>query len=107
MLRLYIFACLLHGIACMVATPSAKIPATTTYSSLANLVHDEAAAGDVDAVNLLLQSGFDCNARNELESTPLHMAVLNGHTAIAEVLLDNGALVNAANQDGNKNNARI
>ena len=42
----------------------------------------------------------DVNARDRAGRTPLHMAAMRGHREMAEVLLSNGALVNACDGDG-------
>lgn len=44
-----------------------------------------------EAISILLKNGCDINGRKGLELTPLLMAIDNGHTGIAEMLLDNGA----------------
>lgn len=48
-----------------------------------------------EAINMLLKIGCDINGRKGLELTPLLMAIDNGHTGIAEMLLDNGAHMGA------------
>ena len=64
-------------------------------------LHDAAAAGDANAVDLLLYAGLPSDARNAKGSTPLHLAANKGHDAIVGLLLDRGAPVDAANEDGN------
>ena len=64
-------------------------------------LHEEAAAGDANGVELLLLSGIASDARNALSSTPLHLAAVHGHSAVATTLLDHGASINAVNEDGN------
>lgn len=51
-------------------------------------------------IQLLLDSGWSVDARNDLLETPLHLAAYNGHAPSAECLLDRGADVNALNSDG-------
>lgn len=65
------------------------------------VLHDEAAAGNAIAVELLLAAGVEVNARNEWKSTPLHLAAVNGHGDVVSLLLEHGAEPNAANEDGN------
>ncbi|KAL6812416.1 hypothetical protein J3E69DRAFT_121560 [Trichoderma sp. SZMC 28015] len=48
-----------------------------------------------EAINVLLKNGCDVNGCKGLELTPLLMAIDNGHTGIAEMLLDNGAHMGA------------
>jgi uncharacterized protein len=58
--------------------------------------------GREDATRLLLQRGGTVNAvaRNEMRVMPLHSAVAGGHRGICELLLANGADVNARQQGG-------
>lgn len=67
----------------------------------ARTLHDEAAAGDANAVDLLLAAGMLADDRNDMGSTPLHLAALHGHEGVAEVLLAAGAPANAQNDNGN------
>ena len=55
---------------------------------------------DVSAVEKLIKSGADVNARNEYGSTPMLEAVSNGNVTILERLLKAGAEVNSAGPDG-------
>ena len=64
-------------------------------------LHEEAATGDANAVELMLAAGFPCDARNARGSTPLHIAAVHGHAAALTALLDAGASPNAANEDVN------
>jgi ankyrin repeat protein len=57
--------------------------------------------GRLNAARALLVAGADVNQRSAGDnSTPLVMAIINGHFDIAQFLLDHGADPNAANQDG-------
>ena len=49
--------------------------------------------GDKVGLRVFLKNGGDANARNSMGWTLLHLACFEGKTEIAEVLLDNGALV--------------
>ncbi len=49
-------------------------------------------------VRVLLRNGFNLNLRDAYENTALHWAV--SHEAIVQLLLENGANVNAKNDCG-------
>jgi ankyrin repeat protein len=48
---------------------------------------------------LLINHGSQVDARNEWESTPLHLASREGHVQFARRLIERGADVNARNED--------
>ena len=48
--------------------------ATQPLTNAAYTLHDAAAAGDTSAVDLLLLTGYPCEALNAKGSTPLHLA---------------------------------
>lgn len=50
-------------------------------------------AGRVEVVRRLLAAGADPNAADQIGFTPLHQAAALGHRAVAELLLDSGALL--------------
>ena len=83
----------------MVVSPPIK-PMSSTAAPAFTL-HEEAAAGNAGAIELLLAAGGSVDERNEFGSTPLHLAVVKGQTDVANVLIDSGATINAANEDGN------
>ena len=47
-----------------------------------------------------MTKGADVNSKDNYGNTPLHYAVLGGHTEIAELLIAEGADVNARRDDG-------
>ena len=56
---------------------------------------DAAEEGNIEAVKQHLAAGMDVNAKDEDGVTPLHEAALWGHNEVAELLIANGAEVNA------------
>ena len=57
--------------------------------------------GDIEAVKQHLAAGTDVNAKHwAFGGTPLHQAVIGDHKEIAELLIANGADLNATNNDG-------
>ena len=57
--------------------------------------------GHLNVAAYLLSAGAELNApsQNRMQVMPLHAAVANQHLEIARMLLENGALVNAVQQD--------
>jgi ankyrin repeat protein len=60
-----------------------------------NILLDAAKNGDIEAVKQHLAAGADVNAKTGDGTTPLHNAAVYGHNEIAELLIANGASVNA------------
>lgn len=59
------------------------------------------ATGDLEALKIAIDEKVDVNAMDpQLGITPLSWAALNGKTAAAELLIENGADVNGVNRDG-------
>lgn len=50
---------------------------------------------------MLFLQGCDMNVRNELQRTALHIAAIEGHSAIVECLVGHGVDINARDSDGN------
>lgn len=46
--------------------------------------------GDLRAVQILLDNGFGFELNVKLQNSPLYEAILNGHTDVAKLLIDNG-----------------
>jgi len=57
--------------------------------------------GNLEIVNLLLQSGAKPNARDKDDNTPLHYALAHKFQNIAQALIKAGANVNLQNRSGN------
>jgi cytohesin len=60
-----------------------------------NALIDAAKNGDIEAVKKHLAAGADVNAKDVDGTTPLHNAAVYGHNEVAELLIANGAEVNA------------
>jgi ankyrin repeat protein len=66
------------------------------FEATAGQIHDAARDGDVSAVERLLLSGTDVNEEEDRSGrTPLHEAARRRHLAVAILLLDEGAKVDA------------
>ena len=52
-------------------------------------------------LTLFVQRGCEIDARNDRNQTPLHIAILRGHSKILERLVGYGAGVNTLDEDGN------
>ena len=57
-------------------------------------IHDAARDKNIEVLKQHLESGIDVNLKDKFGDTPLHKAALNGHKAIAELLIEKGADVN-------------
>jgi ankyrin repeat protein len=74
---------------------------STSTIALSDPIHDAARKGDVKKVTALLQSDPKLvGDRDNNGDTPLHVAALHGELAVAQVLLEAGADVNARNSYG-------
>ena len=54
-------------------------------------IGDAAFKGNIEAVKQHLADGTDVNAKNERRWTPLHIAAVEGHKEITELLIAKGA----------------
>lgn len=68
--------------------------------SLAITLHAAVQADQVDAVEILLQSGANVNSRDEHDQTPLRKAAEIGNSKVIQKLLDSKADVNARDKFG-------
>ena len=78
----------------LLTTIAASLLATTAF---ADAIHDAAKAGDSAGVQAQLDAGADVNAQDWMGLTPLHNAASK---EIAELLIANGADMNAMNDEG-------
>ncbi|CAJ0831936.1 2114_t:CDS:10 [Entrophospora sp. SA101] len=67
--------------------------------------YDAVAKGDIDYIRELIDKNIinkdiDVNEKDYLNRSPLHLAVLNGHLEIVDLLLKNGAKITAKMNDG-------
>ena len=60
------------------------------------MLHRPAESGNASVLETMLACGFDPNAKDKDNVTPLHRAAMGGHVEAVRVLLDHGADVNAA-----------
>ena len=63
-------------------------------------IHKAAEEGNVEAVKQHLVAGTDVNAKDHYEATPLELAIQGGHKIIVELLIAEGANVNANSKTG-------
>ncbi|MDT8376888.1 MAG: ankyrin repeat domain-containing protein [Mariprofundaceae bacterium] len=56
-----------------------------------------ARSGDVESLKLVLESGSDVNAVDELKNTALHYAAKHAHLDVMRFLVEHGADLNATN----------
>ena len=73
----------------------------STAEVLSITIHDAARTGEIEAVKQHIAAGTDVNAKTGLDKwTPLLLAAWHGHKEIDELLIANGADVNAKGADG-------
>jgi len=64
------------------------------------MLHMAARTGNVQAIQKLLQSGFQIDRKLDSGFTPLHWATLKQHGNAVQLLLENGALPNVGDRIG-------
>jgi ankyrin repeat protein len=73
----------------------------TSFSVLAATIHEVVKAGDVQAVNKSIDANRSAvNTRNDLGSTPLHIAAGRSAPDIVKLLLEKGAAINVKDNSG-------
>ena len=72
-------------------------------------IHDAARDGNIEVVkqHIAAKLGADVNAKDKLGRTPLHQAARKGRKEITELLIAEGAEVNAKGGIGGKTTARM
>ncbi|KAF8670409.1 hypothetical protein HU200_050714 [Digitaria exilis] len=86
------------------AQPSAAAAAAATTAEQAQDLIDAARYDDLEDVVALFSAGVSLDSTDSQGRTgclPLHMASANGHLAVVEYLIQNGANVNATNLEKN------
>ena len=68
--------------------------------AFANPLHDAARDGDVEKVSGLIDEGAAMDVPGETGETPLILAILGGHPAVADLLIEKGADIGARNRGG-------
>jgi len=63
-------------------------------------IHKAAKEGNIEVVKQHIAAGTDVNAKDRKGRTPLHIAIIYGHKEIGELLITNGADMNA--KDGGR-----
>jgi len=64
-------------------------------------LHEAARTGKIDDTRQLLKAGFPVDAIDKrFGLTPLHYAIRNGHVAVAQLLLENGASLTQPSNHG-------
>jgi len=63
-------------------------------------IHDYAAVGDMEQIELLVSKGMDVNAKTQRGATALHWAAYQGRRDVAECLISNGAGINTKDNYG-------
>ena len=92
------------------ATPQQPEPPTANAPDIS--IHHAVATGDIEAVKRHLNAGTDVNEKeknatinwrkgtSEIVFTPLHYAASGNHKEVVELLIAEGADVNAKDEDG-------
>lgn len=62
-------------------------------------MHFAALEGNVELLEKLLREGYSIDSKDNLDSTPLHVATMANQAEVVQFLIDNGANVNAMSYD--------
>ena len=63
-------------------------------------VHKAAEEGNISIIKQYLDDGWDVDANDSFDRTPLHRAAYSGQKEVAKLLIAKGADVNAKDDDG-------
>ena len=83
----------------LVGCATTQSPEPPTVKAPAISIYDAADRGNIEAVKQHITAGTDVNAKSD-GRTPLHWAAYSGHKEIAELLIGEGAEMNAKERDG-------
>lgn len=76
---------------------------STDTQNTSQALHSAAARGNPEIISILIGAGYDVDrrsSRSRRSRTPLHVGVMNGQAAVAKVLLENGAIIHAEDDEG-------
>ena len=82
-------------VGCGESQQSAPAPEAQTAKAPDISIHDAARKGNIDAVKQHLAAGTNVNIKDDVGDTPLPWAAYGYHKEIVELLIENGADVNA------------
>ncbi|MBI4472794.1 MAG: ankyrin repeat domain-containing protein, partial [Acidobacteria bacterium] len=75
-------------------------PTASNFMGGMTALHYAARDGHLDSVKALVEAGSDVNKQGAEGSTPIIIAIANGHYTVGQYLLDHGANPNIYNLDG-------
>lgn len=84
----------------LLAHPHAKILVTEPDNHGDSPLHYAASRAQIDAIQLLIDSGCDVNAKNVKNATPLHYAAKVNELKAVKTLIFNGAAINFVDDTG-------
>ena len=88
-------------VGCGESQQSAPAPEAPTGKASDISIHDAVGTGNIEAVKQHIAAGMDVNAKHDAFGiTPLEIAAIAGHKEIVELLISEGADVNAKDKKG-------
>ncbi len=92
---MYLWQSLFNGMVDQVQKQLKHIDNEATYYHGQNSVHVGCTGGDstthVEVLKILIEYGFNLNAKDTFGNTPLHSAAVRGHVSMIKILLKEGA----------------